>query len=319
MRAFQETLNKLKDAFAEYLKVHRYSPCTLKSYLEALVFFDRFLEEHHPEVEQITQVSKQIIEKYQNHLYYEKKNSGDLPLGIGSQRNRLVAARSFFKFLHKEGYILYDPAGGLEFPRTKGRTLPKDIMSKPEVLKILSQPDLGIPSGMRDRAIMELLYSTGMRRSELLSLNLYDLNLEEGIVRIREAKYGRERVVPMGQAACEAIEHYIKKGRPQVFIDPEEKALFLSKYGRRLSEGRLCGLVKGYAGKARLRKKITTHSFRHTCATHLLKGKADLRAIQEILGHRCLSTTQLYTRVELSDLKRVHRLCHPREKEDLDA
>lgn len=235
------------------------------------------------------------------------------PLSLETQYARITPLKSFFRFLLKSNYILYDPTQEIELPKRK-KNLPKDIMTKKEVFRLLSKPDPDTPLGLRDRAIMEVLYSTGIRSSELRTLTVYDIDYLNGDLRVVKGKNAKDRVIPIGEIAGNYVEEYIKHARPELTQDSGEKTLFLTKNGRPINHSNLIWIIKKYVKKAKLKKNITTHSFRHTCATHLLKNRAPIRHIQEILGHYSLETTQIYTRVEVSDLKKVHARCHPREK-----
>jgi len=166
-----------------------------------------------------------------------------------------------------------------------------------------------------DRAIIEVFYSTGIRRNELINLEISDVDYHEGFVRINSGKGNKDRVVPIGKIACRYIENYVKGVRPMLVKDPRDNHLFLTINGTKISENRVWQLVKTYSRKTKIKKNITTHTFRHTCATLMLKNKANIRHIQELLGHSSLDSTQVYTSVTITDLKEVHSKCHPREKD----
>ena len=235
------------------------------------------------------------------------------PRSLQTQRGRLVALRSFFRYLVKSSQILYDPATELELPKTR-KNIPRDIMSKKEILKILNQPDPDNVLGLRDKAILELLYSTGIRNQELRNLCIYDIDIANNYLRVTRGKGKKDRVIPLGEIAATYVEEYLNHSRPKLLNKEETNILFLTKHGRTMKNNGLIETIKKYAAKAKLEKHITPHSFRHTCATHLLKNNASLRHIQELLGHASIESTQIYTRVDISDLKRAHKRYHPRER-----
>jgi len=304
-------LHLLVAKFGEHLKVQGYASLTIAGYIHHLQFFLRFLESL--QIEDITEVSRDTMHSYQVCLSaYENPNHGN-SLSLGSQANKITALRSFFKYLLKSGYILYDSTSSMDLPRLR-KTLPKDIMSKKEVRKLLTQPNPDTPLGLRDKAILEVLYSTGIRSSELTNLSVYDIDVSEGDLRVVQGKNAKDRVIPIGEIACKYVEEYLNQARPKLVKDMAQRYLFLTNHGNKTHPGEICLIIKGYAKKAKLKKHITTHSLRHTCATHLLRGGASLRHIQEILGHSSLETTQIYTQVEVSDLKKAHRKAHPRER-----
>jgi integrase/recombinase XerD len=189
-------------------------------------------------------------------------------------------------------------------------------MTLREVERMLAVPDVETPLGLRNRAILELLYSSGLRSSEARNLTLYDVNTGQGEALVREGKGGKDRVVPVGEVAAKYIELYVKEARPKILKGYEDSGyLFLGGRGGKMGATTLNEtIVKRYVREAGIKKPVTTHGMRHTCATHLLKGRANIRHIQALLGHRSLESTQIYTRVEVGDLKRELRRCHPRER-----
>ncbi len=227
-----------------------------------------------------------------------------------TRARKMSSLRSFFAFLAQNGYTIGDPTAKLASPRGE-RRLPR-ALSVAEVERMLSLPP-ATPLGLRDRAVLEVLYGAGLRASEALSLCLPDVDLEVGFVRT-VGKGDKERVVPLGRMAIAAVEAYKSRGRPQLGRPGSLKPpfLFLSVRGRRLSRMSLHTIVKYYARKAGLGDEVSAHTLRHSFATHLLEGGADLRAVQEMLGHADLSTTQIYTHLSREHLRRVYRDAHPR-------
>jgi integrase/recombinase XerD len=222
---------------------------------------------------------------------------------------RLSALRGFFAFLVLEHGLSENPLALIEGPRPR-RKLPV-VLSPEETKRLLEAPDPSSPIGLRDRAMLELTYSSGLRVSELLGLCLFDLNLEVGFVRVR-GKGSKERLVPIGDYAREALQAYLKKGRPKLLKNFDEPHVFLNRRGRPLTRQRFWQIIKKNALKAGLRTDITPHVLRHSFATHLLEQGADLRTVQMMLGHASLSTTQIYTHVQAETLRRIHAKYHPR-------
>ena len=247
---------------------------------------------------------------YQTSLYAQRKRDGR-PFASGSHRNAVMALKSFFRFLYRRGFVLADPAAGLEYPRME-RRLPRVILTREEARRILEAARIRTPEGLRDRAILESFYATGIRVSELANLTPDDVDTEERILRVVLGKGRKDRNVPLTAAAAEAIERYLLKGRVQLAGQKSGRYLFLANRGGWMDPSTLNKIVQTWAKKARVKKRVTCHTFRHSVATHLLKGRADIRHIQALLGHASLQTTERYTHVEISDLQDVIRRAHPR-------
>jgi integrase/recombinase XerD len=257
---------------------------------------------------------------YQSELFALRRGDGK-PYSAGFQANRFSALKSFFGFLVRRRIILSDPTAGLERPRLETR-LPRAILSPVEARKLVEAPDTETPLGLRDRAIMETLYATGIRATELIQLSPFDVDTEEGMLRVVRGKGGKDRNVPLTRAASRAIEAYLAQARPQllaiernasgIYPVKASRRLFVSPRGGTLYRATLDKLVKTWAENSGIKKHVSPHVFRHSVATHLLKHGADIRHIQVLLGHARLSTTERYTHVEISDLKQVVRRAHPR-------
>lgn len=305
-------IRRLMAAYLEALEAENYSPRTVEGYRDHLKRFVDFLGGM-DEVDGLGAVTGELMHRYQLHVHGETIKGH--PLSISTQQSRLVAVRGFFRHMARRGLILSDPCGGLELPRS-GQTLPRHVMTSREVERLLNAPDVDELMGLRDRAVMELLYSTGMRNAELRALNVGDVDLANGQAAVRQGKGRRDRMVPLGDVAAVYVRRYVDDARPALVRDHEPTAaLFVNYRGERLGDsGLIYNVVGKYVRLSGLPAAITPHVFRHTCATHMLKGRANIRHIQELLGHKCLVTTQRYTRVEISDLKREHRRCHPRER-----
>jgi integrase/recombinase XerD len=246
--------------------------------------------------------------KRQDIMNYLLSRKDDNISGNSISRS-LVAIKMFYRFLVQERLAKEDVAGILESPKLI-RPLPS-VLAMSEVDKILSGPDLRDPVGIRDKAAIELMYATGMRVSEVVELGVEGLNLDMGFVKCK-GKGDKERIVPVGNKAKEALERYINKVRPALAGKKHDTHLFLSRLGRKISRQTFWKMIKKYTNKARIKKEITPHTLRHSFATHLLERGADLRVVQEMLGHADIATTQLYTHINKDRLKSIHRQFHPR-------
>lgn len=255
------------------------------------------------------QVTLVVLERYQRYLHHYRRKDGE-PLVIASQRNKLTAVRTFFKYLTRAGEIPANPAAELEFPKAP-RTLPMQSLTAEEVERVLAQADIGTLFGLRDRAIMELLYASGMRRMEIAKLTLSDLDFERGVVAIREGKGRKDRLIPLGERAAYWVRRYLEICRERFVWNRDDKTLFLGKEGLPLTGYALSERVSKYIDQAQLGKRGACHMFRHTMATLMLEGGADIRFIQAMLGHEKLSTTQIYTHVAIRQLQLVHANTHP--------
>jgi len=292
------------------LEVKNYSPLTVNGRRLALIAFIRWCQDR--ELYQPQDVSRPILESYQRWMHRHRKTNGN-PLGFTTQRGRLVAIKDYFRWLCRQNVILHNPASELEMPRSE-RRLPKGALTETEVERVLSVPDIAQPLGLRDRAILEVLYSTGIRRIEIVRLELGDLNAERRVLMIRQGKGKKDRVVPIGERALSWALKYLSDVRPEMLLDPREQALFLSGYGdSALSADYLSRLIASYVRQAGITRG-GCHLFRHSCATLMLENGADIRFIQQMLGHANLNTTQIYTEVSIRQLQRVHAMTHPAEK-----
>jgi len=305
------------DPFLESLRVRNYSEATLKMREYYLTAFHLWLLERG--VEEVAEVTPQILERYRRHLshYRQAKGKGQRegqPLSFRSQHGHLLPLRAFFKWMARQRHLLYNPASELDLPRLEKR-LPKHVLTVSEVEQLLACPDPSAPLGLRDRTLLEVVYSTGMRRSEVAHLKLYDLDSERGTVFIRLGKGKKDRVVPIGARALAWVEKYVAEVRPLLAMEPDEGYVFLSPGGQALSLSTVTGMVVGYLKASGIGKTGACHLLRHTCATLMLEGGADIRYIQQLLGHAELSTTEIYTQVSIRRLKAVHTLTHPAKSE----
>jgi integrase/recombinase XerD len=310
--------SSFRSAVTEYLnelKAANRSGWTIRSYSAGLAFFFSWLKESNPGSNKLTDITKDVLSSYQLHLLSVEKKTGG-KLSLWSRHSRITALSSFMSWLAKESKILINPAATLQHPRAAQR-LPASCLSHREVNRLLAAPDITTHLGLRNRAILEMLYSTGIRNSELRGCKLEDFNRKEAWLTIRQGKGGKDRVVPIGKAALHFTILYLEKIRP-LFAKGQCCNLFISRHGEKLHEDTVNQIIGNAAKRAGLKRTVTAHALRHSCATSMLRGRADIRHIQELLGHRSLSSTQIYTKVEIGDLKRVHQHCHPREKEAID-
>ena len=257
-------------------------------------------------------ITRPILERYRRHLYHYRKVNGE-PLSFATQQQRLVPIKAFFKWLAKENYLLYNPASELELPKVH-RRLPQYLLSHEEVERIVNQTLLHGDLGIRDRAIIETLYSTGIRRMELVQLTLYDVDTRNGTLMVRAGKGQKDRLVPLGNRAGHWIDRYTDQVRPGLVIEPDDGTLFLHQTGEPLKKNRLTDLVKKHIAAAGIAKPGACHIFRHSMASLMLDNGADIRHLQAILGHSQLSTTAIYTHVSIQKLKAVQALTHPAER-----
>lgn len=262
------------------------------------------------------EITRTILERYQRHLFHYRKANGE-PLAVATQHLRLIPVGLWFKWMVKQGVIPFNPASELELPKL-GLRLPKAVLTAREAEAVLAMPETKSAVGLRDRAILETFYSTGMRRSELVHLHLQDLDFERGTVLIRGGKGGKDRVVPIGERALGWIEAYLERARPKLARGADHGPLFLTNRGGMFSKVRMTGLIVVYVERAGIGKKGACHLFRHTAATLLLEGGMDIRYIQAMLGHAELSTTQIYTLVSMAQLKAVHAATHPARMPETD-
>ena len=295
------------DEYLSSLRVRNYSEETIEGRRQSLNVV--LIWSYERDLVRASDITKPILESYLRHLHRYRKKNGK-PLGFSSKSNRIIAVRDFFKWLCRSNYLLSNPASELDLPRPEKR-LPEEPFTIQQVETILIQPDLSDPLGVRDRAIMELLYSSGLRRSELVRLQIEDLNFERETLQVRQGKGGKDRVVPVGKRALAWLERYLEEVRPQLEVSYHEHAFFLSSYGEAFNADVLSRKVSAYIKKADIGRSGSCHLFRHTCATHMLEGGADIRFIQQLLGHEKLETTQIYTEVSIKQLQEVHARTHP--------
>lgn len=288
------------------LEVRQMSQVSLKARKSHLAHFNAWCVEHG--LERPQDVTHAQMEAFQRHLFRYRRRDGQ-PLSASGQNAILGAVNTFFSWLVKHRHLPSNPAADVELPRVpKGL---RDPMTASEVEAVLAQPDVTYAQGLRDRAMLELLYGTGIRRMELAALNTNDIERERGTLHVRRGKGGKGRFVPIGERALAWVTKYETEARPLLAGDPHEPALFLNINGRRLSMNALSWRVRQYLDKAGVHKAGACHLFRHTMATAMLDNGADVRHVQEMLGHADIGTTQFYTKVSIAKLQAVHAATHP--------
>ncbi|MBW1809161.1 MAG: site-specific tyrosine recombinase XerC [Deltaproteobacteria bacterium] len=306
MSAKNNELQKLLLEHLEWMRAVNYSELSVDARRLFGVYFIDWCSERG--VSRPGEVNRAVIEQYRRHWYRYRKKNG-MPLSFRSQAGRLQAVKMFFKWLGRNNYILYNPAADLEMPRKEQR-LPRHVLTASEAEQVLNQPDIEKPLGIRDRAILETFYSTGIRRFELLGLRVDDLDLERGMLKVTQGKGKKDRLLPIGERAVGWVHRYLEEVRPELTVEPDLGVLFLTSRGEAMKKN-LTEKVDRYVKAAKIGKQGGCHLFRHTMATLMLEGGADTRYIQQMLGHASLESTQVYTRVSIRKLKEVHAGTHP--------
>lgn len=289
-------------AFADHLAVEKgLSANTVEAYLRDLRDYGEFLRGRG--VVAWEDAQRQDLVDFISHM--QRK----MGLARSTIARRLSSVRSLYRFLLREGVTERDPSANLDLPKRPDR-LPK-VLSVEECLRLLETPNRNDPEGLRDAAMIALMYACGLRVSELVTLRLHQLNFDAGVVRVL-GKGGKERIVPVAPLALELVGRYLREVRPALAHLPDEDAIFLSSRGRPFSRGGFWAKLKQYVRLAGLPADTSPHTLRHSFATHMLSGGADLRALQEMLGHSALSTTEIYTHLSVEDLRTVYDQSHPR-------
>ena len=301
------TPNEALLEFRSWLKLKSYRPVSVTSYTYLLNSFWGWLAQEG--ISDIRSVTRFVLDRYAADVQSR-------PVSRSTQAITLRAVKRLFVCLVENNHLLIDPAAGLRDPST-GQRLPRPILTQIEVKRLLLQPNTSVTQGIRDRAFLELLYSTGLRIGEAVALTVHDIDLEAGLLKVQSGKGGKSRVVPLGREATKWLREYLTKIRPQQNrLSPHERSLFLTQQGTAFKRHTIEIIIRQYARAAKINKQVTCHTIRHTCATHLLEAGANLVAIKELLGHRHIETTQIYTRVRPVEVKAMHQKTHPRERND---
>ena len=311
-------LNELHTAFIEHLKAKNYSPSTIVAYSSHLeIYLDHLRATG---ISDIRGVSQDGVKKYLLKLV-EQKNAGLEGKGYANATIsiKIRAVKRFFQYLETSGQILINPAELIKEPR-KDTSLPRTVLTDDEVRKILEQPRLNHDFGIRDRAVLEVFYSTGIRLEEMTRLTVFDCDLQGGLLRVNKGKGSKDRLIPLGKYSVAILRKYIAHVRPRYHdVAKAGKALFLNRFGQPLSKQMIEIFVRNYARKAGIIKKVTPHAFRHTFATDLVRNGADIAAVRKMLGHSGLRTTQIYIKVAVKDVKTTHGRHHPRERDNAET
>lgn len=295
-------MEKFLDEFLYHLTVERgLTENTLVSYRADLSAYIAFLRKR--KVGSLEQADRDSVMAYLFSLQLNGRSSATVS-------RHMAAMRTFYRFLVREGMLASDPTADLESPKLPQK-LPR-VLTAEEVDQLLGQPSAGEPAGLRDKAMLELLYATGIRVSELVSLNLEQIHINNGFVRCL-GKGEKERIVPIGDVAARCLQEYLDRGRHKL-IRPgnNSQSFFVNQHGRRLTRQGFWKIIKKYAAQAGITKEVTPHTIRHSFATHLLENGADIRSVQEMLGHADISTTQIYTHLTRNKLKEIYNRTHPR-------
>jgi integrase/recombinase XerD len=304
----------LREAIRRYLVWLRAIGSSSKTFPTIQSIFKIFTAWVHDQgITMIEQLTPDLMQAYQEELTFRINRNGR-PVTIATQLRHLGVLRKFGRYLIEQDFVITDPTKRLMLPR-KQKALPRAIPDIDEAIRLMdtrTREDIVL---YRDQAILEMLYCTGLRRGEIVNLNIGDIDLVGGYCWVRDCKGRKDRVVPLGQVACKKVTIYLDAVRPSLLKGQECSALFLNRFGERLSGEGVYQVVKKAVAQARLSPKITSHSLRHAAATHMMKNGASLRHLQEFLGHASVETTQVYTRITITDLKEAHAKYHPREKE----
>ena len=299
--------HRLGSDWLEWLTVHNYSPATVIDRSFYLARFVTWVQLRG--ITQPGQVTLSVLEAYQRHISLHRKKDG-APLGWRTQHMALIPIRLFFSWCVRQRHLTANPASEMVMPR-QDHKLPSATLSHEEAEQVLALPDVGTVLGLRDRTVMELLYATAMRRGELVGLDLPDIDLPRQWLTLRHTKTRWDRVVPMGERATQWLIRYLADSRPQLLVGEDPGAVFLAANGERLGATWLTGQVHRYIDASGVGKTGSCHLFRHTAATLMVEHGADIRYVQELLGHRNLSSTHLYTRVAPQRLAAIHAATHP--------
>jgi len=301
-------MGSLIDEFIAWMRVRNTAEYTQHNRRACVAQFVRWANERG--IEDPMEVTRPVLESYQRYLYYYRQKNNGRPLTFRTQYARLMPVRTWFRWLVRNNHILHNPASDLDMPKLEKR-LPRAVLNEEEAERLMIQPDVRDPLGMRDRAILETFYSTGIRRMELVHLKLYNVDHLRGTLSVWLGKGKKDRVVPIGERALAWVDKYLREARPQFVMEPDEGTIFLSIEGGPFHLDRMSKLVRDYVEQANLGKSGACHMLRHTMATLMLENGADIRYIQEMLGHSELESTQIYTQVSIRQLKKIHSATHP--------
>lgn len=306
-RSAPDALALWRDSYLDQLAARNYSEGTIEGRRDSIKVFLNWCAER--DLSRASQITRPILEAYQRWLWKYTKADGKR-LGWSTQRQRVSTLKDWFKWLTKQNVLIHNPASEIELPRMEKR-LPGAALTLVQVEALMAVPTLADPLGLRDRAMLELFYSCGLRRTELCRLELPDFNADRRTIHVRRGKGKKDRMVPVGECAVQWMEKYLVEVRPRLCLDTRTQAVFLTGYGGPFNPDVVSRMVSKLMEAAGLSGKGSCHMLRHTCATHMLEGGADIRYIQQLLGHEKLETTAIYTEVNIRQLQDVHARCHP--------
>jgi len=298
----------LQAQFLQWMRMRNCTPRTIEQWTFTLDRFSSWCTDRG--IDSVAEVTPGVLAAYRRYLFHYRNPRTGRPLKFATQSSYLLSVRRWFRWLAKEKFLADDASRDLELPKEEQR-LPAHVLTIEQVESILNATDVTTPLGLRDRALLETLYSTAVRCSELLALQVYDVETERGLVRVRQGKGRKDRMVPIGQRALAWLEKYTRDVRPDLLAGSAETTLFVTCQGRRFVRTNVSALVRKYIEKSGLTLRGSCHLLRHTAATLMLDNGADLRSLQLYLGHEHLNTTQIYTHVSLERLKDVHARTHP--------
>jgi len=307
-RTASKGLRRLAERYLKWMGTMNYSPGTIRVRTLQLNSFLAWCDEHNLQLPR--SITRKKLERYVRHVAQARATGTRRHLTTSAQHGRLVAVRCFFRWLARKRYIPHNPASELDLPQMEHR-LPKSVLGHDQIEHILGLPDVTTPLGIRDRAMLETFYSTGLRRAELIAVRVDELYADRGFLLVNQGKGKKDRIVPIGERALHWIRRYLKEARPKLRRGRVRHNLFLSRTGNALTPSGIGILVREYLTKAGVQGRGACHMFRHSMATSMLENGADIRYIQEMLGHADLKTTQIYTHVNPSQLKLVHAATHP--------
>jgi len=305
---FQKFIN----LFIEHLERNNYSIRTVESYTNELKRFFNFLDKYYPRINEASEITKKTILDYYDFLNEAESKKGRA-LSVTTISHRLVVIRSFFKFLFLDDFIISNPTANIRLPRCD-KSLNNKVLTEEEVFKILESIKPVTPENIRNRAIVELFYSTGIRTSEMAEIKVHDIDLKQQVLTVVKGKGDKTRLVPIGMHACFYLEMYLEKGRKYFIGNKDSDYLFLNNRFFPFNRLTLNKLMNRLTKNLGLKIKVTCYTYRHSTATQLIQNKVDIRYVQELLGHESIKTTQRYCHLTITDLKKVHALCHPRER-----
>ena len=306
------TLTDQLDEYCTHLRSRNYSPATLKKISLAVMRFLRWVREAH-EIETPDRLQIRHMDAYQRHLMNWRTVKG-LPLKPATINVRINSLVGFLRYLAARGYVLKALPNALQ-PVKLPKRLPESVLTHAQVKKIIRQIDTSTPIGYRNRAIIELLYTSALRAKEILALDVGDLDFQQHTALVH-GKGDKDRIVPIGRTALRVLESYVVAVRPFLAHDPDEHALFVTKWGKRCRYHIIKNWLNRYTGGLDLDVRVSSHTFRRSCTTEMIRAGANIYHVKELLGHESLETLRHYTRLTINDLKKTHEKCHPREKDE---